>query len=184
MLAIEGDPNKVAIAKKNQRQKYPDSIIGNSVRYVEHFITENSSESLSELLNEFDSELTSTTVARACCITGLHACADLSITILELFTQLEFAKSLVIMPCCYHRLQMLANDDDDGREIFKYFPVSNLMKLLFDEFDASRFMRKPFLRLACQQTIYSFSEMSYEEHQIHAQNLLYRAILQDVAEQG
>ncbi|KAL3286433.1 hypothetical protein HHI36_000941 [Cryptolaemus montrouzieri] len=85
------------------------------------------------------------------------------------------------MPCCYHRLKL--EKEIDGREYFSNFPVSVMLKSKFDKYDAGLFLRRPFLRLACQQTLTTFINMSDKEHQEHAENFLRRAALQKAAEE-
>lgn len=47
-----------------------------------------------------------------------------------------------------------------------------------------RFLRRYFLRLACQQTAASFVEMSEKERGARAEGLLHRAILEEAAREG
>lgn len=91
---------------------------------------------------------------------------------LELFVKLENAKCLVIMPCCYHRFEQ----SNGG---FKYFPKCQVLKDLTDELT---FVNQAFLRLACQKC--GFGHMTDEQHDRHAMNWLFRAILQEVASEG
>ncbi|KAJ8955752.1 hypothetical protein NQ318_008626, partial [Aromia moschata] len=114
------------------------------------------------------------------CIVGLHACADLSITILDLFTKLDFVNCLVIMPCCYHRIEF--ESVYGGKEYFKHFPASQLFKDMWENSEAENFIRRPFLRLACQQSVQSFLKMTGEEHTAHARSCMHRAVLQKVVE--
>ncbi|XP_068894036.1 probable methyltransferase-like protein 25 [Tenebrio molitor] len=109
------------------------------------------------------------------CITGLHACADLSVTILEIFAKLDVAKSMVIMPCCYHRLKQKERG-------FENFPKSKLLGLVVGEREALDFLNVPFLRLACQSSGDGFARMTEVEREAHTNGCLFRAILQDVAE--
>lgn len=79
------------------------------------------------------------------CITGLHACADLTIDAINLFLKIEEAKSLLLMPCCYHKMLR-----DNERQIFKNFPLSSNLKAVFDKHKGHDFLGIPFLRLASQ----------------------------------
>nr|XP_023026858.1 uncharacterized protein LOC111514850 [Leptinotarsa decemlineata] len=83
------------------------------------------------------------------------------------------------MPCCYHRIK--STDEDESQEHFVNFPSSKVLSCLFSEFEASKFMRRPFLRLACQLTIRSFVKVTEEENEILSRRFLFRAILEDVA---
>lgn len=116
------------------------------------------------------------------CITGLHACADLSVTILNIFSQLDFVKSLIIMPCCYHRLEL--QEVTDTEERFRNFPTSGMLKTAYSKYNGEHFLRRPFLRLACQQSKGLWKDMSSNEHLVHSKSCIFRAIVQDVAIQG
>ncbi|XP_063918767.1 probable methyltransferase-like protein 25 isoform X3 [Zophobas morio] len=164
VLGIEGCPQKFNLAKTKQK-KYSDSDA--AINYVEHFVTNESEHHIRQITKAFP--------MKHACITGLHACADLSVIILELFTKLEFCKSLVIMPCCYHRLKQT----EDG---FENFPVSNLLKELTTKSGVLRFLKTPFLRLACQGFVGGFGNMTPEEHLARTNSCLFRAVLEDVAQ--
>lgn len=113
---------------------------------------------------------------------GLHACADLSVTILEIFQQLDFVKSLIIMPCCYHRLETRLVSAME--ETFVNFPTSKSLNELYKNVNGERFLRKPFLRLACQQNCNLWKNMSLDEHERHSRSCIFRAVLQVVANGG
>lgn len=165
-MGIEGSSEKVRLAKTLQ-EKFPES--KGFIKYFEHFITIESEEQIKEAVKDFQTN--------RICITGLHACADLSVIMLELFTKLEMAKSLVIMPCCYHRMNQV-----DGN--FENFPASNLVKELIDLHGMRNILNVPFLRLACQNSVDGFKNLTAQQHEEHANNGLFRAILQDVADSG
>lgn len=174
VLAIEGCPQKTESALKSQL-KYHSSSKPN-VTFYNHFITEDSVDEMNEhVKDKFPN-------GRNICMCGLHACADLSVTILDLFLKMDQVKSLVIMPCCYHRLHL--QNTVNEREYFRSFPVSKALKLQFDANEAAAFLRRPFLRLACQQTLATFLKMSDAEHEEHAKNFLMRAVLQKAAKEG
>lgn len=175
-MGIECSLQYVDMAYKNQKKYYPNS--DGDVKFAQHYIDENSSDKIATLLEKYFPNLPHKTV----CITGLHACADLSITILDLFTKLDFVKCLVIMPCCYHRIDLESTEAE--KEYFKNFPSSKLFKDLFKEFEAEHFITRPFLRLACQQSMEVFKHMTPEEHEQHSRSCMYRAILQEVVELG
>lgn len=97
----------------------------------------------------------------------------------KLFLDLDFVKGLVIMPCCYHRLQ-----ESNTEDRFENFPVSEALKEVYNKVNGERFLRKYFLRLACQQSAASFIKMDEAEHRIHAEQCLFRAILEASAREG
>lgn len=176
MLSIECSRERIKQGLKNQEKHYPNAL--GQVVFVEHYIDDSSTDFIEKSIEKHftysDTE--------SSCIVGLHACADLSITILKLFMEMSFCKGLVIMPCCYHRLKM--NQTDVEFDSFENFPLSSIYKHIFMEYDAKLFLRRPFLRLACQQTIGNFISMTVEEHERHARNFMYRAILEDVVVKG
>nr|CAI5844041.1 unnamed protein product [Callosobruchus analis] len=176
VLGIECKSDFVKLAYANQEKHHQNC--RSLVKFEEHFISSESADKLKELYETHFSSIEPSTG----CLVGLHACADLSICILELFSKLDFIKCLVIMPCCYHRIEL--ENESEGRERFKNFPSSDKFKHVFKAYEADTFLRRPFLRLACQQTHFSFVNMSEEEHENHAFKFLCRTILQEVAEIG
>lgn len=176
VLGVESKSEFVKQAYKLQEKNYP--CCKGNVKFTNHFIDSSSNETLCTLYEEkFESIDT-----KSGCIIGLHACADLSLTILDLFTRMDAIKTLVIMPCCYHRIEVDRIVED--KEYFKNFPASETLKEIFDEYEAETFLRRPFLRLACQQTLGRIVNMSEEQHIKQARCLLFRAILQNVVESG
>ncbi|CAH1163545.1 unnamed protein product [Phaedon cochleariae] len=173
VLGLECSKDHIALAYKNQEKFHPQS--KGEVMFIEHLINEDSAEVISRIAEQFIGS------KKSCCIIGLHACADLSITILDLFEKLDFASCLAIMPCCYHRIKLRGEDGD--KEYFRNFPLSEVLIDLFEEYEAHTFLKRPFLRLACQQSKGSFVAMTEEEHNRHARNFMFRAILQEVAAQ-
>lgn len=174
VLGIECSKQYIDLALKNQEKSYRKS--KNEVVFKEHYINSESSETIATLVkNNFNSiGLTSSALV------GLHACADLSITILDVFSELDFIKSLVIMPCCYHRIEL--QNATEKEELFFSFPISKTLNDVYNEFGAQKFLRRPFLRLSCQQSIGHFVTMTDKEHERHSRNLMFRCILQYVAE--
>ncbi|CAG9764973.1 unnamed protein product [Ceutorhynchus assimilis] len=164
VLALEVSNKLIQTALENQTKLKPAS--KGHVIFKEVFVNKSSAGCIEELVEEnFGPD-------KKICLTGLHACADLSVEVLKLFSRISKASALVIMPCCYHRM----NTD------FKNFPASSLGKKLFDKYQAYGFTGEAFLRLACQQTSGTFIRMSKEEHEKHAQQCMHRAVLQLVAE--
>lgn len=146
----------------------------NKVVFTELFVNANSSDSIRQQIREHFPN------ARKIGLVGLHACADLSVEVLKLYSNLPNAACLVIMPCCYHRMNLV--DADERR--FHSFPASQLGLGLFKKYEAEGFLNQQFLRLACQQSLSSFVRMTEEEHRIHAQQCVHRAVLELVAKFG
>ncbi|XP_041986865.1 protein RRNAD1-like isoform X2 [Aricia agestis] len=158
ILGLECNENHYVEAKKRQRKYHSEST--EKVKYIKHTVTEDSVPSLEELIR---SKFPNTDNF---CITGLHACADLSVDAMNIFLRMPRARSLVIMPCCYHRLE-----SRDGT--FKNFPVSECLKAVYTELGGSGFLRVPFLRLATQPQVITTSNIRDLVF-----NLLARAVLQ------
>lgn len=174
MLGIEGSKEKFKLAVNMQEQYYNCS--KPFVKYEEHFITESSGQALDKSIRSYFPNDAKT------CVVGLHACADLSVTILKLFLEIEQVKCLALMPCCYHRLELKFSNSCN--EAFINFPCSQIFKQIFDSLNGSSFLRIPFLRLACQQSKSCWLNLTLEEHVLHAKNCLYRAVLQLAIEKG
>ncbi|KAK4885979.1 hypothetical protein RN001_002250 [Aquatica leii] len=171
ILAIEGNKDTYELAIRNQEKYHANT--KEDIKFIHHFITNNSESNIRMLLENLNWSL------NKICVTGLHACADLSITILDVFKKLELAQSLAIMPCCYHRLEM-SHVSADG-EMFENFPISQVLSDVYENLNGKLFLKKPFLRLACQQTESAWKHMSDEDHAIHSKSCILRAILQEFA---
>ncbi|KAG9439637.1 hypothetical protein H6P81_019802 [Aristolochia fimbriata] len=55
-------------------------------------------------------------------LAGLHACGDLSVTMLRTFLECKEAKALISLGCCYN---LLSEDCSDDKEREQCFPLSN-----------------------------------------------------------
>ncbi|CAG9573618.1 unnamed protein product [Danaus chrysippus] len=156
VLGLECNENNYVAAKRRQRKYHINSL--SRVKYIKHTINENSKNNIEEYL--CDKFLN----CDSFCITGLHACADLTIDAINIFLNSKTANGLVIMSCCYHRMI-----SDNGR--FKNFPLSDALKECCDE-NSLEILSIPFLRLAAQtSTLGTKIEDSVF-------NLLARAVLQ------
>ncbi|PNF14280.1 hypothetical protein B7P43_G07094 [Cryptotermes secundus] len=114
------------------------------------------------------------------CMTGLHTCGDLSVDAIRLFFQLVSTKLLVMVPCCYHKMS-LTKDTAMTEEKFFNFPLSSSLCHLIHSStfcDSSRFLRRPFLRLASQETATRWQQWSEEDHKEHSLQVMARAVLQ------
>ncbi|CAG4964178.1 unnamed protein product [Colias eurytheme] len=136
VLGLECNENHYVAAKKRQRQYYLNSV--DHVKYLKHTVTEDSNVKIEECIRDKFSK------RQNFCMTGLHACADLTVDAVNLFLKMEDARAIVIMPCCYHKIL----ECRDGT--FKNFPLSNCLKDVFDKYSGYKYLQKPFLRLAAQ----------------------------------
>lgn len=108
------------------------------------------------------------------CLIGLHACADLSVNACKLFSIIPTAKLLIMVSCCYHKLEETDN------ETLINFPVSQKLKcIITDNNDKyKKILRRPFLRLACQEPAKRWDNMSKDLHDKHAFYVLSRAVIE------
>jgi hypothetical protein len=60
---------------------------------------------------------------------------------LFLFWKMDAARSMIVMPCCYHKMSVV-----DGK--VKYFPLSEAVKAAVEKTGSAGLMNIPFLRLA------------------------------------
>uniref|UniRef100_A0A2H1VDH6 SFRICE_005615 n=1 Tax=Spodoptera frugiperda TaxID=7108 RepID=A0A2H1VDH6_SPOFR len=160
ILGIECKESHYVGAKVRQRKYHPNST--DYVKYIKHTVKENSDENIRRFVQEkFEDH-------RQFCITGLHACADLTIDAINLFLKMDEAKALVIMPCCYHKMVENCNS-------FKNFPLSICLKDIFRKYNGSDYLKVPFLRVAAQPPSVD------EKLEDLVFNLLSRAVLQEYA---
>ncbi|CAB3223064.1 unnamed protein product [Arctia plantaginis] len=157
VLGIECNENHYVGAKKRQRKYHENSL--QNVKYVKHTIKGDSHEKINFFLTEKFQNLDKF------CITGLHACADLTIDAINIFFEMEKAKAIAIMPCCYHKMI-----ETNGH--FKNFPISSTLKNVYERWEGDVKMNVPFLRLAAQPPRVE------EKLQDLVFNLLSRAVLQ------
>lgn len=194
ILGLESDPLRVQAAEKRLEAYMPKA--KNSICYCQQFITENSKDFIAENVTELlqsnygygNDTLRPTTQA----IIGLHACADLTITSMKLFLYTPEVRHLIIMPCCYHKMQMCAttlrfNNFPLSRSLKKVIAVGeddnsdNEKKEQNGENDSvinnySRYLNRPFLRLACQQTLKRWQNCTAEQHSRHGREMFLRAV--------
>ena len=215
ILGLEADTYRVEAAEKRIKAYMPTGC--NAIQYRQQFITENSKEfivvAVEELLklNYHHTLKQQQDVTTKMAIIGLHACADLTITSMKLFFQLPQVQYLIIMPCCYHKLQIIDDaslSKTNGAAAtasianlkFRNFPLSESLKkvVLANESDKSNYaskerdtehyatyLNRPFLRLACQQTLKRWSRCSSHAHCAHGCEMFLRAVAESLKpEQG
>ncbi|XP_050340924.1 uncharacterized protein LOC126767475 [Bactrocera neohumeralis] len=165
ILGIEADMCRVMSARKRLRQQIPE--MSERVTYVEQFIEPTAGNAI-----KYHILRSGLTGLNKWAIIGLHACADLSVTSIKLFFEMAEVKHLVIMPCCYHRL----NETTSGH--FLNFPLSAALKSVVTEGDINvlSYFNRPFLRLACQETNSRWRHCSEEEHVAHGGQMFWRAV--------
>ncbi|KAK0175179.1 hypothetical protein PV327_008952 [Microctonus hyperodae] len=119
------------------------------------------------------------------CMIGLHSCGDLAVASAFAFRSIQQSKLLIMMSCCYHKLEMFENK-------MKYFGISssfrhamknhnckiNLNSTTDERHEIMDIFNRPFMRLACQESARRWEEMSDHDHQQHAFCVLSRAVLE------
>ncbi|XP_062550100.1 uncharacterized protein LOC134214817 isoform X2 [Armigeres subalbatus] len=172
VLGLEGDSYRVQAAHKRQANMFPNSL--EKVKYVQHFIQENSFDQIKEALTSAFPDELNPSIA----IVGLHACADLSVTAIKMFLFNEYVTKLIIMPCCYHKLAF----DEEHCSKFKNFPISQKLKEAKEPH--INFIGRPFLRLGCQQTASRWKNMTEEEHISHGLAMFERSLVEALVKPG
>lgn len=171
MLGIDADSERVQTAENIQKAKFADS--QSSVKFVQHFIESSSASFIKSLvIKEFNLNSSPDLV-----LTGLHACADLTVTSLDLFLRDPNVIKLLIMPCCYHKMKYKANSLDE----FQNIPLSKRVK---SAQHAKDIINRPFLRLAGQQTALRWRNNTESEHREHGRNMFIRGVVQAVLKEG
>ncbi|KAH8350093.1 hypothetical protein KR084_007998 [Drosophila pseudotakahashii] len=112
---------------------------------------------------------------------GLHACADLSINAMRLFLKMPRVHCLHIMPCCYHKLDVVSHDEDTDAIVFANFPLSAALGKSVKKCLTPPFLNRPFLRLACQRSSFHWWRNSTEgAHKEHGDRLYMRAMAEAI----
>uniref|UniRef100_A0A182TBR2 Methyltranfer_dom domain-containing protein n=1 Tax=Anopheles maculatus TaxID=74869 RepID=A0A182TBR2_9DIPT len=171
VLGIEG--NAALVQKCNERSPARST---KAVQYCHHFITEDSYGFIEQECNVRFGVL-----QHKAAVVGLHACADLSITAINCFLQCKWAKSLTIMPCCYHRLKPF---DEAVPNKFLNFPLSQELQTILSDDGKRGIVCRSFLRLACQQTSARWKERSVEQHVQHGRIMFRRGLIDAILEQN
>ena len=183
VLGLEQDSYRVTTA--NQRSPSTGEDCGHKAVFKE--LTLRSQDDLEDQMNAmidnwFHEISVQPSEAVPLCAVGLHACVDLSPTMLQLFLKNRRRPfhSLFLVSCCYHR--MAINNDS---QFCSHFPMSRSMTCQMG--GGSRFLQGNhliyFLRLAAQETTNRWLNESLERNnQLH--NTFYRAVLQLYAVRG
>ena len=96
-------------------------------------------------------------------LVGLHACGDLTNSMMSWFCSSDHIATMSVISCCYHKM--------------KTFPVSHFFKKIISNPD----LRSHFaLRLACQERLCHWINQSDIEHQNHWLTFSKRSILEKV----
>lgn len=174
ILALECDERRVKSSIERQKKHHPNS----AVKYQLHLITDSSLAFIKEQVKAHFQ-----LVAPKIGLIGLHACGDLAVTAQKLAVNESSVTGLVIMPCCYHR--MLFNDLNE----FYNFPLSKSLGRIIrvenrstppegpgSQGKLSPVFHRPFLRLACQQSIKHWQSMPEAEHRLRGISMYSRSL--------
>jgi len=180
VLGLEGNEENINRACARQQKLYPESLT--RVKYVHCKITCDSADIIESILQREFPGITNT------CLIGLHACGDLSIDASRIFCKIKSIKLFILISCCYHKLSISKNIQIPLQEnqYFHNFPISDCLRevIASHDFDTGQFLRVPFLRLACQESMEKWHDMTEEKHAEHSFHVLARAVLQLYAEQS
>lgn len=130
---MEAKQELVETAIERLLEYYPEN--ADNIIYANHFITEDSDSFIQSQVKQFGK------IQGNLAIVGLHCCADLTITAINLFFSMENVKKLVIMPCCYHKMKP---KNEENTEFFNIPLSSKLKKIMLS--DETSFINRPFLR--------------------------------------
>lgn len=100
-------------------------------------------------------------------LVGLHCCGSLSPCLLSLFPRLETAQALVLVSCCYHRME-----EQD-------FPLSEALRATYNP-TAKVYM----LRLGAQERLCTWARQGPQDHLRHMLEVGGRAVLELAATQA
>lgn len=187
ILGLEADKKRVHAARNRMSEALPQQTL-KSVSYKQEFVTADSD--ARARIECYVSELkqrNGLAVATKLTIVGLHACADLSVSAMQLFLQMPQVGCLHIMPCCYHKLALEGGCLDASTMItpFVNFPLStSLRKAMIARSDTSQVyscFNRPFMRLACQETKSRWQSDSCT-HTEHGAQLFYRALATELCD--
>lgn len=180
VLGLEKNKENVNRACIRQKKLYPDSLT--KVKYVHCDVTCDSADTIESILQQKFSGFTDA------CLIGLHACGDLSTSASRIFCKIKSVKLFILISCCYHKLSIFKNIQAplQERQYFHNFPTSNCLRetIATHNFDIGQFLRIPFLRLACQESVDKWHGMSKEKHDEHSFYVLARAVLELYSQQS
>ncbi|XP_063985354.1 probable methyltransferase-like protein 25 [Diachasmimorpha longicaudata] len=168
VLGLESNPSITATANRRQYTLHPLS--RPSVQYSCLKVTKDSSDAIEKLLKSFTNNEN-----EKFCLIGLHSCGDLSTNALRLFRDMKNARLLVMMSCCYHKLECA--EDKPG---FKNFPMARGLEREYERIrdPQGEVLGRTFMRLACQEPAERWEGMGEEEHETHSICLMARAVLE------
>ena len=131
-------------------------------------------------INRFSNETNKANVYDRCLLTGLHACGDLSATMIRLFKESSNIHALVSVGCCYMKLTACnkkCNPDLTRYSDMNCYPMSNYVKSIADHHLSYKSRE-----LACH-AIEDF-QIRLRENSLHLKMHCYRAVLEYLIRQS
>ncbi|XP_017839062.1 protein RRNAD1-like [Drosophila busckii] len=174
ILGLEADGQRVKTARQRIKHLLPEESY-DLISYEKLFITSDAHSR--DFIERHTFELAKASGLRqstafSTALIGLHACADLSIDAMLLFLEMPNARSLHLMPCCYHKISV-SNAQADFP--FYNFPLSASFRNALSANAPQVYLNRPFMRLACQQTI-SRWRCEYALHVKHGTQMFLRGL--------
>ncbi|XP_052854775.1 methyltransferase-like protein 25B isoform X2 [Drosophila gunungcola] len=179
ILGLEADMARVEQARQRCLRCLPPDAI-NSIRYLQKFVSFDSGSYIDEQTSELarnNGSLDRKTIS----IIGLHACGDLSINAMHLFLKMPRVQCLHIMPCCYHKLEVVNHGRDSDAKSFTNFPLSAALGKSVKKSFKNPFLNRPFLRLACQRSTSNWwRDCTEGAHKEHGYRMYMRALAEAI----
>lgn len=185
VLGLERDTYRVSAA--NQRSE-----TSAECRATFKELTVNTNDTLQDqidfVVDEWLSELKIELQPVPLCMIGLHSCGDLSPVMMKLFLNSHRFQSLLLVSCCYHRMEWSKTSQDN-------FPLSQslnntshkLQDVAFHQQDVPFHQQEGIqhlFRLAAQETPNQWLQQDTPSHLRQVQHTFYRAVIQQYAAQG
>lgn len=180
VLGLERDTYRVSTA--NQRSETTDRCRA-TFRELNVDAKDTWKDQVESVTDNWLQELDASQNSPPICMIGLHSCGDLSPVMMKLFINSRHFRTLLLVSCCYHRMEWSKNSHE-------HFPLSQSLTsvccklensgLPFHEQDGIPYL----FRLAAQETPNQWLQQDTQSHQSQAEHTFYRAVLQLYAARG
>lgn len=200
VLGVEGSSVKVDTALRSKTQ-YLESDCPD-VNFISWFLKNNketlqksreiianfsSSSTNCRCVRKFKSEAQSDAKIGDIILLSLHSCGDLSPIMLKIFAQNSEVSSILMMPCCYHKMTPCATNlkEQHGcqiREKFENFPLSEKLKCIMEKRNFC--INTCGLRLASEESLEHWKNRTKDCLASDIASIAYRSILQCVCDKS
>ncbi|XP_059352197.1 methyltransferase-like protein 25B isoform X2 [Daphnia carinata] len=179
VLGLERDAYRVLAASQRATVDTPENV-PNRCRAIFKELVVKSEDTLEDqiesVISNWFNELEAQHVpSPPLCMIGLHSCGDLSPIMMKLFMNIRHFHSLLLVSCCYHRMDWKKEPVDDN-----LFPISNSLKSNHCEPEGIQNL----FRLAAQETPNHWIQQNTLNCQRQAQHTFYRSLVQLYANRG